>query len=339
MNNPNATTKVLQMKNNLNLFDVWRDNNPEKLQYTWKRKLERGKTQMGRLDYFLISENLTDFVSEEKISPGYRSDHSIISVKFKFINSPRGKSFWKFNNSLIKDQTYVELVKSTILDTKIKYSPTPYVPENIYNIPDDAYQSILDDQLFFETLLLEIRSKTISFSSFKKKQENNTMEELIARIEKLETEDANIRDELESKKLELERYRHKRMEGVLVRSRARWVGEGEKLTKYFCNLENRNFSSKRMKVLLDNNNREITDNKQISKEVRKYYKNLYSSHEQDINHDICLSHLLHNDTPKLADEDNHNIQGLITLNEASNALKSMKNNKSPGSDGFTVEFF
>ena len=33
------------------------------------------------------------------------------------------------------------------------------------------------------------------------------------------------------------------------------------------------------------------------------------------------------------------LEGEITLDEASVALKNMKNNKSPGFDGFTVEFF
>ena len=32
------------------------------------------------------------------------------------------------------------------------------------------------------------------------------------------------------------------------------------------------------------------------------------------------------------------IEGKITLDEASAALKNMKNNLSPGSDGFTVDF-
>jgi len=31
---------------------------------------------------------------------------------------------------------------------------------------------------------------------------------------------------------------------VLFRSKARWVAEGEKNTKYFCSLEKRNFISK-----------------------------------------------------------------------------------------------
>ena len=36
------------------------------------------------------------------------------------------------------------------------------------------------------------------------------------------------------------------MEGVLLRSKARWVAEGEKITKYFYSLEKRNFISKQM---------------------------------------------------------------------------------------------
>ena len=36
------------------------------------------------------------------------------------------------------------------------------------------------------------------------------------------------------------------MEGVLLRLNARWVAEGEKITKCFCSLEKRNFISKQM---------------------------------------------------------------------------------------------
>ena len=42
------------------------------------------------------------------------------------------------------------------------------------------------------------------------------------------------------------------MEGVKIRSRAKWVTEGEKVSKYFCNLENQNFISKAMNNLISN---------------------------------------------------------------------------------------
>ena len=49
--------------------------------------------------------------------------------------------------------------------------------------------------------------------------------------------DTNINFEnLEAKRSELYELRKKKMEGIKVRSRARWISEGEKTTKYFCKL-------------------------------------------------------------------------------------------------------
>ena len=41
------------------------------------------------------------------------------------------------------------------------------------------------------------------------------------------------------------------MEGVLLRSKAKWLAEGEKITEYFCNVEKRNNVSKQMTKLLN----------------------------------------------------------------------------------------
>ena len=55
------------------------------------------------------------------------------------------------------------------------------------------------------------------------------------------------------------------MEGVLLRSRARWIAEGEKITKYFCELEKHNYISKQMIKLTANNGEEIHEVKDIIK--------------------------------------------------------------------------
>ena len=103
LNNPNARKIVHDMKTQLNLIDTWREYNKLKRQYTWKRKLSNGTLQSARLDYFLVSECLTQFTYEDKICPSYRSDHSIVSLNLCFNKYPRGKGFWKFNNSLLAD--------------------------------------------------------------------------------------------------------------------------------------------------------------------------------------------------------------------------------------------
>ena len=69
-----------------------------------------------------------------------------------------------------------------------------------------------------------------------------------------------------------------------------------------------------------------------------FYQNLYSSKESEIE-DVDLSNVLNDDTPKLTEQEAESLEGYITLKEAGEALSKMNNNKSPGSSGFTVEFF
>ena len=52
-----------------NLKDAFRHLNPETKQYTWKRK---NFLQFAQLDYFLISQSLTDLISNVSINPSYR---------------------------------------------------------------------------------------------------------------------------------------------------------------------------------------------------------------------------------------------------------------------------
>ncbi|GFO33598.1 Pol-like protein [Plakobranchus ocellatus] len=128
------------------------------------------------------------------------------------------------------------------------------------------------------------------------------------------------------------------MEGLLIRARARWIGEGEKPSKYFCNLENRHHISKKISSLIKEDGTEASSNDEIVKEVRAFYAKLFKSREDHIEN-VDLETKLNIDSPKLTAEEAILIEGKITYEEASTVLKNMKNNKSPGSDGFTIEFF
>ena len=92
-------------------------------------------------------------------------------------NFKHGKSLWKHNNSLLRDPEYLQTIRSKILDTKTQYSLPIYNLENLENIPDDEIQFLINDQLFLETLLMEIRGKSISYSSYKKKTINSAEQE------------------------------------------------------------------------------------------------------------------------------------------------------------------
>ena len=84
-----------------------------------------------------------------------------------------------------------------------------------------------------------------------------------------------------------------------------------------------------------NNGEEIYETKDIITEVKMFYERLYSDRQLE----DCEILDLVEDIPTLTVQEKTSLEGEITLDEASVALKNMKNNKSPGSDGFTVEFF
>ena len=169
INDPNARQNVLKLINDFNLYDVWREENLEKRTFTWKRKLQSGYIQMGRLDYFLISESLINYSLNEKISPGYRSDHSIVSLALQFTEMPKTKTFWKFNSSLLSNPNFITEMKSVFLNVKKQYAATPYNLEKIDDVDNDMFEPIINPQLFLDVILLESRSKTIAFSTAVKK--------------------------------------------------------------------------------------------------------------------------------------------------------------------------
>lgn len=340
INNPKARQEVLMIKNSLMLFDVWREENMEEKKYTWKRKLNGGELQMGRLDFFLLSESLVYLSCKENILPGYRSDHSVIELTLDFSKtSTKKRTFWKFNNSLLYDPKFVNEAKDSILQTKKQYAVLPYDREKINYIANEELQLVINPQLFLEMILLNLRSVSISYSSALKRQNNDRANVLEQKIEALENEDP-IRhfEDINEAKSELVDLREKRLRGSLVRAKAKWVEEGEKPSKYFCNLENRNFVSKRMTSLINNEGREITQQSEIKTEVNNFYKNLYTSKEHLIE-DVNLEEKLCESTPKLSEDQAFSIEGLISFSEALSTLKKMQNNKSPGSTGFTTEFF
>lgn len=98
-------------------------------------------------------------------------------------------------NSLLRDDFYVNKVKSVISDTKTQYATNVLESNNINDIPLSDLSFDMNDQLFFEILLMNIRGMTISYSSHKKTIEVCKENRLSKKIEKIEKEQ-NINYEL-----------------------------------------------------------------------------------------------------------------------------------------------
>ena len=122
----------------------------------------------------------------------------------------------------------------------------------------------------------------------------------------------------------------------MLRYRCRYEDLGEKPTSYFLNLEKRNFTNKVItKIIVDD--KEYTSPEEILNSQTVYFKTLYS---ENINiDDNPIETILGENQSKLSDQDANILEGEIKYPELAEALKNMKNSKTPGNDGLTAEFF
>ena len=226
-----------------------------------------------------------------------------------------------------------------IENIKLQYCIPIYNIENIENIHNSTIQFVINDQLFLETLLMEIRGKTISFSSYKTKQNKNHESNLTKKIDILQKSLTETNsDQLRELQNELENVRESKLKGSLIRSRAKWMEDGEKPTKYFCSLESNHYTNKSIPFIELENGAKLTEQNDILKEAVSFYKTLYNKNDNEIKYDINAD-LCNINIPKLNKVQSDSLEGLLSIEEVSITLKNMKHDKSPGSDGFTAEFF
>ena len=107
--------KLLELLNVANLTDSWRLKHPDKRQYTWH---SNSKPHIHcRLDYFLISDNIINILKDTSISPGYKTDHSLVSLTLSTLKYERGPGYFKLNNSILTDENYQNNIRKCIIDT------------------------------------------------------------------------------------------------------------------------------------------------------------------------------------------------------------------------------
>ena len=132
---------------------------------------------------------------------------------------------------------------------------------------------------------------------------------------------------------------HFKTKGAILRSKVRWYDEGECNTRYFFNLENRCQSKKNITKLKINDNTFIYDQYAILDKQKQFYKSIYQSKENDNNNSQeSIFFKAKNITP-LSLDDQKLCDGPITEAECINAINGFKKDKTPGTDGFSAEFY
>ena len=127
-------------------------------------------------------------------------------------------------------------------------------------------------------------------------------------------------------------------QGLIIRSRIKWAEEGEKSSRYFCNLEKRTGEKKSIFRFKNENDDIIVNQQTILGDISLFYQNLYRK-QCDGNNNIMEDFLDSVEIPQLNETDKDFLERPITKQELYDTVTSMKHNKSPGLDGLPVEFY
>ena len=133
-----------------------------------------------------------------------------------------------------------------------------------------------DKGLLWELVKMEIRAYTINFSKQRAKQQKNVEAELVKKAQNLKRKLAKKEtQELLAKHdkiiRELESISLQRTRGACLRSKARWFEWGERSSKYFLNLEKRNYQNKYINKLKKDDSSTITDPTEILDEQQRFF--------------------------------------------------------------------
>ena len=281
------TRAITDMMGTLSLSDGWRIYDPTTKKYTWCQGIS---PKRARLDFFLCNDELLSILRKFDIDTKYRSDHSPISCTIKLSEEKRGPGVWRFNNSLLQEQDFIALIKKEINNFKEIYAASPYNPDYISSL-SHGFEIMISPSLFWETLLATLRGTIIYYSKKRKAAKNRrqkTLEQNIKVIDKKANSGiASAEDltKLSSLNEELIECRKEELRGAYVRSRADWLKYGEKPSRYFLNLENRNRINKNISEILLEDKTTINNQTDILNTVKQFYEDLYSSRHLDRNTD------------------------------------------------------
>ena len=124
----------------------------------------------------------------------------------------------------------------------------------------------------------------------------------------------HVLQEYDNLKTELRSIYEDRGKQAMFRARCRWIENGERPTKYFFNLEKRNYNKKTIGELRLQDGSTTNNEKLILNHIEAFYKDLLTSHIP-FNDDTYDSFVQNLEIPKLSDDERDSLEGPLRFDE------------------------
>jgi hypothetical protein len=256
----------------------------------------------------------------------HSTDHSALKLEINNKNSSKKHAYnWKLNNTLVNDQWVTDEIKE-----EIKRFREVNENENM------TYQNQWD------TAKAVLKRKFIAMSAYIKRTEISQINDLILQVELLEKqEQANPkirrRKGIIKIRAEINEIETKKTIQRINEMKSWFFEKINKTDRPLANLTKIRREKTQISKIRNAKGKITKNTTEIQEIIRDYFENLYSIKFE--NFEEINRFLETYNQPKLNQEDINHLNRSTTKKEIETAIKSLPKKKSPGPDGFTVEFY
>lgn len=289
------------------------------VRYTWHHQNEQMASRLDRV-YKPISWPATYYHRRCAFS-----DHSMVFCSLSsgslLSSITKHNTFWKINNSILTHSTYLGAINQLFSDT-----------QTLRPLFDSACS-------YWDHLKGRIKNVTKSYCRRVAKQRRADIDRLEQELKFLRSLPnpitPTISQDIQQLKEQLDHIQKERLEGLFVRSRLEREFFDEKCTRFFFDRIRQRKSRSNITAIRGLDNSIYTNQVEIEGLLVDYYKQLYDV-SPELDNEVSDEFLSELPTVLGASETFLSQPDKDSLREV---LYRMKNNKTPGPDGLSVEFF
>ena len=300
--------------------DIWRYLHPSSSGFTWSRwsGLLSSRIDLVGCPYVWVSS-----VSSCDILPCSFSDHCAVLFCVSVPEViPPGPGLWKLNISILEEDEYAASVASFWQN---------------WRCCKDLFSSLSE---WWEAGKSRLKGLTISYCSGRSSQSSQARS-LLARLaehlkRRLDEGHLSCLGPYHSVLGQLSRLDLDKAKGAQVRSRIRWVEEGESSSAYFFRLEKKRAADAWVSALRESDGSIVSNPDDLCHSFASFYSSLFTASPTD---PAAQETLLDKVSAALSSDQAKLCEGMLSIEECYAALIGMAKRKTPGIDGFPMEFY